>query len=264
MARRHAPDRVRLGRRRARPCGAARARAGRTSVSNSCDWRDRLGEIGGEQRLGVAGLAPAERAEQHSGSAALRWCGSAAPARRRPSRACACRGSRVEAARRASSQRSASRGDSVSRGAMPHLRASAARARGGWWRCRRRPARACPASSGCDADEVAAAGRAGSSAAGDLDREGEGRARARAVALGPHRAAHQLGQPLADREARGRCRRTCAWSTSRPARTTGTAGPCASGDRPMPVSRTAKRRAPSLARCRAARADRQHDLARAR
>ena len=44
--------------------GAASCASRLTSVSNSCDWR-RLGQVGREQALGVAGLAPAERAEQH-------------------------------------------------------------------------------------------------------------------------------------------------------------------------------------------------------
>ena len=61
------------------------------------------------------------------------------------------------------------------------------------------------------ADEVAPACPAGSAAGGARDREVEGRARPGPGALGPHRAAHQLGQQLADRQAQARCRRTCAW-----------------------------------------------------
>ncbi len=56
-------------------------------------------------------------------------------------------------------------------------------------------------------------------------------------ALDADAAAHQLDQPVGRWPAPARCRRSAAWSTSRPARTAGTAGRCASAGMPMPVSR---------------------------
>ena len=78
----------------------------------------RLGKVGVEQRLDVAGLAPAERAEQHERQLRRERRGCGARARGRPSRACACRGSRgrrLAVAASAAASVSASTGDSVSR-----------------------------------------------------------------------------------------------------------------------------------------------------
>ena len=135
----------------------------------------------------------------------------------------------------------------------------AARARGGWSRCRRRPARACPASSGCaPTNSRRCAG--GSSAIGAHDREAEGRAVARAGALDPHRAAHQLGQPLADRQAEAGAAVLARRRSSRPARTTGTAAPCPSA-RQADAGVAHRERAARRGRRRPPRCDRQHHLA---
>ena len=104
----------------------------------------------------------------------------------------------------------------------------------GWWRCRRRRAGACRQRR-LDAGETAPARQA---PAGARIGEAEGR-RARPGALDPHRAAHQLRQALADRQAQPvppylRVVDESAWLklwNSRVCRP--------SGGRPMPVSRTA-------------------------
>ena len=181
MARRHrrgraaAWPRARRGLRRRRRAASSARPACRTAATGGSAWRDR--------RRTATSVSPASRRPSElnstSGSVAVGARGCAARARRRPSRACACRGSRGRSARRRSSQRSASRGDSVSRATMPHFAGLQRRGRAGWSRCRRRSARACPASSRLRADEVAAPARR---QLGErrLDREEEGRAAARA------------------------------------------------------------------------------------
>ena len=107
---------------RAAASPAPRRRSARRLVREQADQRveqlrlaDRLGEVGGEQRVGVAGLAPAERAEQHQRQ---RGPARADAARQRDAvhlRHVHVEDREVERARPASSQRSASAGDSVSR-----------------------------------------------------------------------------------------------------------------------------------------------------
>ena len=103
----------------------------------------------------------------------------------------------------ASSQRSASRGDSVARAGHAPLAGLQRRARAGWSRCRRRPARACPASSGCTPTKSRCS-RRGNSAIGTsmVNRNVDPLP---GPSLSAHmRAAHQLGEALADREAQAR------------------------------------------------------------
>ena len=120
---------------------------------------------------------------------------------------------------------------------------------GGWWRCRRRPARGRPREAGAARRCAAGAGR-------------PRRRPKRAVkwnvlplpdcALDPDPPAHQL-RPAATRSpGPGRCRRTCASSSRRPARRPRRSAPACSGGMPMPVSRTAKCSATSA--CLAVRA----------
>ena len=99
VARRHAAGRAAAWPRVGRP--------GRRVVREQADQRveqvrlaDRLGEERVEQRLVVADLAPAQRAEQDQRQRRRAARGSAARARRRPSPACACRGSRGRTPRR--------------------------------------------------------------------------------------------------------------------------------------------------------------------
>ena len=144
----------------ARPCSGsswhlagAAAAFGRRVARQQADQRveelrlaDRLarGRRRRARRRSPASRRPSEL-NSTSGSAAPALADLAGPARRRPSPACACRGSRGRTARRASSQRSASCGRlGGARLPCPTCR-PAARARAGWWRCRRRRARACPA-----------------------------------------------------------------------------------------------------------------------
>ena len=91
-------------------------------MSNSCDWRDRLGEIGASNRPSVS---PASRRPSElnstSGSVGRLLADLPRQRERRPSPACACRGSRGRRPRPRRASRSASSGDSVSRGAMPHF-----------------------------------------------------------------------------------------------------------------------------------------------
>ena len=110
-------------------------------------------------------------------------------------------------------------------------------------RGRRRPARRLPTSAGCSPRKLRRVGIASpGSARGASDREMEGRTTTRSRALDPHRAAHQLRQLPADREAepgaavlaRGADESACAerlWN-SLPM--------TLASDSPMPVSRTVK------------------------
>ena len=240
------------------PRGAARRAPSRlTSVSNSCDWRTAW-QVGAEQPVGAAASRrPSELKSTSGRSAGAR--GSAAPARSRPSPACACRAmheverlARVEPAQRLG-------GDGAVARPCPTWR-SAAPARGGSWRCRRPSARACPRSSGCDAEQPAMAPSAAARRSAD-DREPEGRA----LAPGP-RSPPTSGRPSA---------RPAAWLIARPRpvppylRVVDESA-CENDWNSRPAARrdadagVAHREVSSHAPSRAARCgrDRQHDLAR--
>ena len=77
----------------------------------------------------------------------------------------------------------------------------------------------------------------------------------------PIAPAHQLDELLGDREARGRCRRSGASSSRRPARTAGTAAPARPAAMPMPVSVTSKRRTEAALVARPTRLTRTDDAA---
>ena len=179
----------------------------RASCASSADQRveqlrlaHRLGEVGGEQPLGVAGLAPAERAEQHERQRRRALRGCAAPAST-PSISGMCM-SRIARSKRspASSQRSASRRRLG--GARHHapLARSAASSTRRLVALSSTTSTRLPCSSGCAPTKSRRRVRR---QLGErrLDREEERRALARPVALGPHASAHQLGEALADREA---------------------------------------------------------------
>ena len=125
MAHAHVGVDLRLGRvrrrgaRRGARCGVIREQAHQRVEQLRLPHR--LRQVGVEQPLAVAGLAPAERGEEHQRQRRDAAGAPRARARCRPSRACACRGSRGRRPRLSSSARSASAGDSHSRASMPHL-----------------------------------------------------------------------------------------------------------------------------------------------
>ena len=81
------------------------------------------------------------------------------------------------------------------------------------------------------------------------------------LALDPDPAAHQLDQLRARSPAPGRCRRTCASSSCRPARTPRRSACCLSGGMPMPVSRDREVQATLVRRLAPRRSTRDDHLA---
>ena len=134
----------------ARPCGAASCAEQADQRVEQLRLAHRLGEVGAEQRLRSS---PASRrpSELNSTSGSVgRRCADAL----RERDAVHLRHVHVEdrEVERLARRRASAAPPPATRwraAAMPHLRGLQRRARGGWWRCRRRPARACPASSGC-------------------------------------------------------------------------------------------------------------------
>ena len=220
-----------LGRRVAREQAHQRVVTGATGAPA---WRGR--------RANSASSSPTSRrpSELHStrGRAGRRSRMRVARARRRPSRGMCMSSDRdVERLARGRSSAAPRAGDSVSRVCMPHL-PPAASARGGWWRCRRRRARACPRARAARRRSSRGA-RAAASATGAsiVNRE------RRAAGPAPSLCAH-MRPPISSA-------RRLLMARPRPVppylrvvdesacENDWNSRPIASSDRPMPVSRTA-------------------------
>ena len=183
MPRRHRRVELRLRRRRGRVGAASSREAAPTSVSKSCDWRIGLARYASNSRSSSPASRRPSELNSTSGSAARR------------SRICRASVEAVhlrhvhvedrDVERLALARASAALPSAIrSRATACPTSPSAARARGGWSRCRRRSAARLPASSGCTPTKSRRA-RGGSSAGRHADREEERRALAGPVALAP-------------------------------------------------------------------------------
>ena len=230
-----------------RSAGAAgvRLRTGpgrRAMASNKFRLLDRLDQVGGDAQLPAAGHVArlAGRGQHHhrrSGPAPGRWLDALGQGE-----AVHLRHEGVEqhqrerlAGRRRLPQGGQRRRAAVHRqaGRMPQLPSTSSR-------MRRLVAlssttstgRPCRRPAGAAADRGHRAGRQA-----EAGREVEGAALA-GLALDPDPAAHQSAPAATRWPGPGRCRRTCAWSSRRPARRPRRSAACFSAGMPMPVSRT--------------------------